>query len=171
MRGDLHTLKRVCEYGSKVMFVAEFVLPVVAVMTVAMAVASTFSDAVEEAFMFWMPLGVSEAPIYKISATAKMVLIWLIGAITVKGIHDIMRDVCNEHSPFTEKNTKRMIDISLIYLGVAFVFLILDLIIGSSPILTVFVFLGCILISVVMYCLGLMCRYGSLLQKESDETL
>ena len=171
MRGDLHTLKKVCTYASGVMYVAEFILPVIAVATVALGIVSLFSESVEDMFLAWISSDASDTAVHKVFATMKMTLIWVIGSITIKTIHDIMCDIRDEHSPFTEKNTKRMINVSLVFLVSAFVFLVFDIVLGTVIFQVLFVTLGCILISVVMYCLALMCRYGSLLQKESDETL
>ena len=170
MRGDLHTLKRVCEYASKVMYVAEYVLAALAVATLALIIASFFSEAAEDFITEWVGTDADET-YRRVAAALKFMMIWVMGFLTVKGVHDIMCDIRDEHSPFTEANTDRMILISKIYLIGAIVLLALDIFAGTQIAFTVFVFLGCLLISVVMYCLALVCRYGGVLQKESDETL
>lgn len=171
MRGDLHTLKRVCEYASKVMLVAEYVLAALVIATVAVLIASFSYGPAEDFLRDWISSGSFDETYRRVAACLKFTAIWIMGFITVKGLHDIMCDIRDEHSPFTERNTKRMISISLFYLASAFVLLILDIIAGTPIAFTVFVFLGCTLISVVTYCLALVCRYGGVLQKESDETL
>ncbi len=170
MRGDLHTLKRICEYASKVMLVAEYVLAALAVATLVLIIASFFSEAVED-FITGI-IGSDDGETYRrVAASLKFLIIWVMGFLTVKGIHDVMCDIRDEHSPFTAANTDRIILISKIYLVGAFVLLAIDAVAGTQVGFAVFVFLGCLLISVVMYCLALVCRYGGVLQKESDETL
>lgn len=170
MRGDLHTLKRICEYASKVMYVAEYVLIALTIATAALIIASFFSDAAEDFIRDWIESS-SDERYRMVAASLKYLIIWIMGFLTVKGVHDVMCDIRDEHSPFTEANTDRMKMISLVYLAGAFILLILDIIAGAPVAFTVFVFLGCLLITVVMYCLALVCRYGGVLQKESDETL
>ena len=170
MRGDLHTLKRICEYASKVMYVAEYVLIALTIATAALIIASFFSDAAEDFIRDWIESS-SDERYRMVAASLKYLIIWIMGFLTVKGVHDVMCDIRDEHSPFTEANTDRMKMISLVYLAGAFILLILDIIAWTPVAFTVFVFLGCLLITVVMYCLALVCRYGGVLQKESDETL
>ena len=171
MRGDLHTLKRVCEYASKVMLVAEFVFAGLVIASAALSVAAFFSDAAEELLLGWVDADASDETFRKAASYIKFTLIWVIAFLTIKPLHDIMCTIRDEHSPFTEINTDRMIFVCFVYLAAAFVMLVLDVIIGTAVAFIAFVFLGCILISVVMYCLALICRYGAVLQKESDETL
>ena len=164
MRGDLHTLKRVCEYASKVMLVAEFVFAGLVIASAALSVAAFFSDAAEELLLGWVDADASYETFRKAASYIKFTLIWVIAFLTIKPLHDIMCTI-------TEINTDRMIFVCFVYLAAAFVMLVLDIIIGTAVAFIAFVFLGCILISVVMYCLALICRYGAVLQKESDETL
>ena len=171
MRGDLHTLKRVCEYASKVMLVAEFVLIAIIIATIIIGIAALFVDEAESFILDWTAVSGSDSMLRKVSSVLKYIMIWVLGFLTVKAVHDIMCNIRDEHSPFTEENTRRMILVSLIYLGAAFVFLILDILIATRPGEAIFLLLGLTLISVVMYCLALICRYGAVLQKESDETL
>ena len=171
MRGDLHTLKRVCEYASKVMLVAEFVLIAIIIATIIIGTAALFVDEAESFILDWTAVSGSDSMLRKVSSVLKFIMIWVLGFLTVKAVHDIMCNIRDEHSPFTEENTRRMILVSLIYLGAAFVFLILDILIATRPGEAIFLLLGLTLISVVMYCLALICRYGAVLQKESDETL
>ena len=171
MRGDLHTLKRVCEYASKVMLVAEFVLIAIIIATIIIGIVALFVDEAESFILDWTAVSGSDSMLRKVSSVLKFIMIWVLGFLTVKAVHDIMCNIRDEHSPFTEENTRRMILVSLIYLGAAFVFLILDILIATRPGEAIFLLLGLTLISVVMYCLALICRYGAVLQKESDETL
>ena len=171
MRGDLHTLKRVCEYASKVMLVAQFVLAAIAVASIALSIAAVFSDQAEDLLLEWIWADSSSTPLQKTAASVKFIMIWVLGFITIKGLYDVMCTIRDEHSPFTEINTQRMIVITWVYLVAAFVFLVLDLLIKTKLAETAFLFLGLTLVSVVTYCLALVCRYGAVLQKESDETL
>lgn len=171
MRGDLHTLKRVCEYASKVMRFAEFVIAVIVIATIGLGAASLFSEQAKEIYDVWVMGTDSDSIVRNVAAFLETLMIWVMGFITIKAIHDIMCSIRDEHSPFTEINTARMKMISLIYLGSSFIILLLEALAGRSVFQAVFVFLGCLLISVVMYCLALMCRYGTGLQRESDETL
>ena len=171
MRGDLHTLKRVCEYATKVMLVAEFVLAAIITVTVVIGIAALFMDEAESMIMDWISASESDSMLRKVSSVLKLLMIWILGFITVKAVHDVMCTIRDEHSPFTEENTGRIILISLIYLVAAFIFLLLDVLIATRPAEAIFLFLGLTLISVVTYCLALVCRYGAVLQKESDETL
>jgi hypothetical protein len=171
MRGDLHTLKRVCEYASKVMLVAEFVLAAIIVATVVLAVAALFTEDAESFLLDLISASDSDSMLRKVSSVLKFLMIWILGFVTVKAVHDVMCTIRDEHSPFTNVNTDRMIATSLVYLGAAFIFLLLDILIATRPAEAVFLFLGLTLVSVVLYCLALVCRYGAVLQKESDETL
>ena len=171
MRGDLHTLKRVCEYASKVMLVAEYALAALAVVTIIVGVAALFVDEAESLLLDVIAASESDSMLRKVSSVLKLLMIWVLGFITIKAVHDIMCTIRDEHSPFTEENTRRMITVSLSYLVFAFIFLILDILIATSPAEAIFLFLGLTLVSVVMYCLALVCRYGAVLQKVSDETL
>lgn len=171
MRGDLHTLKRVCEYASKVMLVAVFVLAAIVVAAVVLSIAAVFSDQAEEILLDWIWADASDTAFHKAAAAVKFIMIWILGFITIKGLYDVMCTIRDEHSPFTEINTKRLIIITWVYLISAFIFLMLDIAIQTKPAEAIFMFLGLMLVSVVMYCLALICRYGAVLQKESDETL
>ena len=82
-----------------------------------------------------------------------------------------MDSISKENSPFTELNADRMVLISMIYFVSSFLLLTLGFVVERRATESVFIFLGTLLVSVVMYCLALMCRYGAILQKESDETL
>lgn len=171
MRGDLHTLKRVCEYASKVMRFAEFAIVAIIIATVALGIASLVSDPAGDVYDAWVVGSDSGEPFRDVAAFLETLMIWAIGFATIKAIHDVMCSIRDEHSPFTDENTSRMKALSLTYLVSSFAILALDILAGRSAVQAVFMFLGCLLISVVMYCLALMCRYGTGLQRESDETL
>jgi hypothetical protein len=153
------------------MLVAEFVLAAIIVATIVLAVAALFVEDAESFLLDLISASDSDSMLRKVSSVLKFLMIWVLGFVTVKAVHDVMCTIRDEHSPFTKVNTDRMIAASLIYLGAAFIFLLLDVLIATRPAEAVFLFLGLTLVSVVLYCLALVCRYGAVLQKESDETL
>jgi len=170
MKGDLHTLKRVCEYASKVMLAGTIILAAAMAVALVLGIASAFSDTAGNLLrnIFGLsPLSGSDnaAPLLELLA------ILLLGTATVFTISRIMVSIMNEHSPFNDANTSRLIDLSKLYLVGAFAIGLLSGISGNGLTATAFLFFGCILIAVVLYCFGLVIRYGAVLQDESDHTL
>ncbi len=170
MKGDLHTLKRVCEYASKVMLVGTFVLIALLIITVAMGVGSAFSDGLGDVLHTLTGL---ESPdgLSSWAALFKVIAILALGTVTVRTVYLLMVSIRDEHSPLNDRNTGSIILLSQIYLVMSFVLLALSAAASDSIAMVAFVFFGCILISVVLYCFALIVRYGAVLQDESDHTL
>ena len=84
MRGDLHTLKRVCEYASKVMLVAEYVLAALVIATVAVLIASFSYGPAEDFLRDWISSGSFDETYRRVAACLKFTAIWIMGFITVK---------------------------------------------------------------------------------------
>jgi len=169
MRGDLHTLKKVCRYASVVMLAGEIAF---AMLTVATLIAGglSFSDTgIRTAFSGLIKCGPSDLSL--ISGTLETALLFAAMFVTVKVIHDIMVSIQKEHSPFMEENSKGFKLVSMTFLVAAIPLTILEYLTRGDEVLTVCVPLVCILISVVMYCLTIVFRYGHILQDESDRTL
>jgi RsiW-degrading membrane proteinase PrsW (M82 family) len=171
MRHGLSRLKKICRYASTVMTVAGWILAVFVIITVCLGIASSFSDDAFNMMIDWIGHGEDESMKILTAAALENILIFSMGSITVITIGKVMQSISKEDSPFTEKNADRMRMISIIYLISAFLLLILGYFMNRGLAGTAFLFLGSLLVSVVMYCIALMCQYGSLLQKESDETL
>ena len=170
MKGDLHTLKRICEYASKVMLGGEAVLAVVLVATVALAVTSVFSDGAVSLLHDLMGLS---KPVDTASVCALLQILVILGMalFTVWNIYSLMISIMREHSPFNGPNTDALILLSKVYLVCSVVLAVLSALSGAGLVGTLFMFFGCILIAVVLYCFGLVVRYGAVLQDESDHTL
>lgn len=169
MEGDLHRLKKVCLYASKVMRVGEVVLAAIIVLTLGMGVGSLVSDGVAdflESWVDWLGAGSSEW-----IAILEFVLILALGLVTVHIIKVLMVTIQSDYTPFTKENEALLRNVCFTYLGAAVVLPVIDYIANGSVSSAVFLMLGTLLISVVMYCLSLVFRYGAVLQKESDETL
>ena len=54
MKGDLSTLKKVCKYASVVMLIGEIVFAALVLITVALGIASLFSDPGKDMFIQWI---------------------------------------------------------------------------------------------------------------------
>ena len=100
-----------------------------------------------------------------------MAVAFLAMFVTVKVIHDIMASIQREHSPFMEDTPKGFKLVSLTFLISAVPLTILEYLCRGDEIIAICILLVCALISVVMYCLTIIFRYGFLLQDESDHTL
>ena len=170
MRGDLHTLKKVCKYASVVMFIGEIVFAALAVAIVVLGIVAQFSDSGKD-FLLDL-IGSDGSDGVKSFASFIVVLsIFVLGFITVRMIHDTMVSIMTEYSPFIPENARRTKIVSISFLVAAFLFLLFGILAGKGIIELLFLFFGSILVSVVMYCITIIVRYGTLLQKESDETL
>ena len=169
MRGDLHTLKRVCSYTSIVMMIGEIAFLVLAVASVAMSVLSFTSDDIRKMFTSLIKAGDSDLSL--IAGTIEITLLFLAMFITVKVIHDIMVSITKEHSPFMEENSNGFKLVSMTFLIISVPLAVLEFLNRDDIVLSIIILLGCILICVVMYCLTIIFRYGYLLQDESDHTL
>jgi len=169
MRGDLHTLKRVCSYASIVMLVGEVAFLLLAVGTAIFGILAFSDNGIRSSFIDLIKCNGSDISV--IAGMIEMVLAFVAMFITVKVIHDIMVSIQREHSPFMEDTPKGFKLVCLTYLISSVPLAILEYLCREDFVLSICVFLLCILISVVMYCLTIIFRYGHLLQDESDHTL
>ncbi|MBE6526579.1 MAG: hypothetical protein E7Z63_02260 [Thermoplasmata archaeon] len=170
MKGDLHTLKRICEYASKVMFAGIFAVAALLIATLVLGIGSVFSDGMGDILRTVTGLD-SPEDLATWAALFKIVAILALGIVTVYAVYLLMVSVRDEHSPFNDRNTGVIILLSKIYLVMSVVLLALSAAASDSIAMVAFVFFGCILISVVLYCFALIVRYGAVLQDESDHTL
>ena len=169
MRGDLHTLKRVCSYASVVMLIGECAFALLAISMLVMCGAALSNDGFRPTFVDLIRCRDTDLSI--IGGGLEMCLAFLAMSVTVKAIHDIMVSIQNEHSPFLESTPDRLKFVCLTFLAAAPLLTILEYLCREDLILALCVALLCALISVVVYCLTIVFRYGYLLQDESDRTL
>lgn len=167
MKGDLGTLRKVCRYASKVMLAGEFVLVAFIVVTVTMGLGSLVSEAVSEALdsLSWI---IGE---YSGTRFVEVVFILVLGTLTVDAVRRLMDTFQGSHTPFTDGNADLMKRVSVCYLVSSFILLALEIASGSTVSGALFIFLGTLLVCVVLYCLSIVFRYGTVLQVESDHTL
>ena len=172
MKGDLHTLKKVCLYGSKVMLAGTFVLLAVAVAVAVLGASSFLTDSTRGILSDILQFDVSSADSLKTAVSvAELTFVFLLATETVRRIYLVMVSIHTEHSPFNDENTQIVKTLSIIYLISAFVLMVLDLVAGRGIASAIFLFFGCILLSVVLYIFALIVHYGAVLQDESDHTL
>ena len=165
MKGDLNTLKKVCMYASKVMFAGQIVLGIIIATIIVLKIGSLFFDSISELLTGWFRLDTG------VPSFLETLLIQTMGFITLRIIHGFMDSIYRDHSPFTNGNVVRLKSLGWTYLISSVFLALLDFVSNSSVSDALFLCLGSLLVSVVMYCLALVFRYGCLLQKESDETL
>ncbi len=170
MKGDLNTLKKVCKYGSAVMLIGEVVFAALILAMIVLGVVSQFSDSGKD-FLLDMIGSDGSDGIRTFASFVVMLLIFILGLITVWMVHDTMVSVMTEYSPFIPENAKRVKTVSLSFLFASVLFLVFGILAGRGIAELLFLFFGSLLVSVVMYCLTIIVRYGTLLQRESDETL
>lgn len=171
MKHGLSRLKKICRYTSNVMTIAGMILAISVIVTIGLGIISLITGNVSDILLSWIGHNGDEGTKIIVAATMENILILSIGSITVITIGNVMDSISKENSPFTELNADRMVLISMIYFVSSFLLLTLGFIVERRATESVFIFLGTLLVSVVMYCLALICRYGAILQKESDETL
>jgi len=169
MRGDLHTLRKVCSYASVVMLIGEIAFAILTAASVVLGIWSFFSDDVRQWFTDLIRCETSDLSLA--AGTAEIAVIFIAMFVTVKVIHDIMVSIMNEDSPFMEENPGRFKTVSLTFLMASVPLAVLEYLNRGDELISVCILLACILISVVMYCLTIIFRYGLLLQDESDHTL
>lgn len=168
---NLSRLQNVCRYASVVMTAAEAVLAIIVIMNSVFGIGAFFNDGMKQSLTRdWLHLD-SPSDTVLAAACLEQILILILGFLTVMMLRKIMVSVSKEHSPFTEENATRMKAVSVIYLVSSPFLLILGFLMKMNISHNIFVFLGVLLVSVVTYCLALMCRYGHILQDESDMTL
>lgn len=171
MKGDLHTLKKVCMYASKVMLAGTAVLGAIIAVLIVLGVGSFFSDTLSEILQNVLDCRFGTDPAEDVAASyCEVLLIFVLALITVFTTYGVTVSIRSEHSPFVDSNVSLVKNLSATYLAFAFVFLVLELTKGKLANMT-FMFFGCVLISVVLYMFALIIRYGGLLQDESDHTL
>lgn len=171
MKGNLDTLKKICHYASAVMLAGAVALAALVAMTLALAAgaASGMEDAADLLSAWVGAEAVSSAS--GVAAVSEMLMILSLGLVTVVVIYRFMKAIEREHSPFNTANVDSMRFLSKMYLVFAALFAAADWIARGSLTVAMFLLFGSILVGVVIYCLALAFRYGSVLQKESDETL
>ena len=170
MKGDLHTLKRICEYASKVMYFGTIIVGIFLIELLVLGIGSAFSDGMGDLLHTQTGLA-APCDLVTWAALVKVIAILALGVATVYTVYIIMVSVRDEHSPFNDRNTGFLIILSKIYLVMSVVLLALSAAASDSIAMVAFMFFGCILISVILYCFALIVRYGAVLQDESDHTL
>ena len=172
MKGDLHTLKKACLYGSMVMACGAMVIAAVIVVIVSLGIGSFVSETFADILGSMIQLSLEDdSATVVVAAYAEMLLIFLLAFVTVLTIYWMMSSIHEDHSPFSVDNTDRAMVLSRIYFMAAVVIAILELLGGRGFGSVLFMFFGCILIAVVLFMFSLIIRYGSVLQDESDRTL
>ena len=171
MKGDLSTLKKVCKYASVVMFIGMIVFAVLVLATLVIGIGSQFSDPWKDALFDWIGVNGSDSTLKVFSSFIVTMLIFILGFVTVWMVHDIMASIKTEYSPFVPENAKRIKTISMAFLFSSVFLLVFGFLAEKGITELLFMFFGSLMVAVVMYCLTIVCRYGTLLQKESDETL
>lgn len=171
MKGDLSTLKKVCRYASTVMLIGTAVFVVLAAATLILGIGSFFSGGMKDTLCSWVGTGSGAETLVIVSAMLQMLVIYGMGAFTVSIVYRIMSTIMESYTPFTDENSKRIKKISMLFLFSSAVLLVLGCLAHRNLTEILFMFFGCLLVAVVMYCLTIVCRYGVLLQNESDHTL
>lgn len=166
MKGDLSTVKKVSRYASTVMAVGAVVLGACIVAVAGIGIWSAVSEEGVKALS-----GILQTDGNIAAACLELLVILALGLATVLTIREFMLNIIREHSPFNTENVRRLKLLSVIYLALSFVLAATDIANTGFTFHTLFLFFGSILVSVVMYCLSCVFNYGSVLQKESDETL
>lgn len=171
MKGDLSTLRKVCTYASAVMLVGCIVFAVLTAVLAVLGIGSLMSDDMGEMLRTLTGSSASDSLLKKVSAFIVTMMISVMALITVWMVYRIMSSVKVEHSPFIPENAERIKVISLTFLFASVFLLAFGLLAEKGITELLFMFFGSLMVSVVMYCLTIVCRHGVLLQKESDETL
>ena len=170
MKGDLNTLKKVCRYASTVMLIGEIVFAGLILAMIVLGILSQFSDSGKDFLLNMIGTDGSDG-IRTFASFVVLLLIFILGLITVWIVHDTMVSVMTEYSPFIPENAKRVKIVSMSFLFASVFFLVFGILAGKSIAELLFLFFGSLLAAVVSYCLTIIVRYGTILQKESDETL
>jgi hypothetical protein len=151
------------------MLVGALAFILLSISMIVLGIASFQSDDIRESFTGLIKAGSSDLSL--VSGALEMALLFAAMAITVKVIHDIMVSIQKENSPFMESNSKGFKLVSVTFLVCSVPLAVLEYLNRDDLVLALCILLACILISVVMYCLTIIFRYGFLLQDESDHTL
>ena len=114
MKGDLHTLKKACLYGSKVMACGAFVIAAIIIVLIALGIGSdTFSGLLEQ--ILQMSFEDNSATVI-VASYAEMIVIFFLAFVTVLTIYWTMSSIHEEHSPFSSENTDRAMVLSKVYI-------------------------------------------------------
>lgn len=166
MRGDLHTLRKTCLYGSKVMAVGSIFIALVLACLLAIGALSALTDDPSATMAEVLGDSVDDAWEY-----AEVLAVFLLAEFTVLTTYWVMSSISGNESPFTVENTGRITLLSKVYVVAAFILAVFEYGGSRSVASTAFLFFGCILLAAVLFMFGLMVRYGSVLQDQSDRTL
>lgn len=171
MKGDLHTLKKVCKYAATVMLIGKYVLAALIVILLILGIGSFFNGDMANILNTWVGVNKDASDLVKVASFLEEELILIMGFITVWETHKIMDSVKTEYTPFIIDNADRIKAVSFTFLFSSVLLFALSLLADKGIKLALFMFFGSLLVAVVLYCLTIVVRYGVLLQKESDETL
>ena len=171
MKGDLSTLKKVCRYASVVMLIGEIIFAMLFIATLIMGISTFITDVWKDALFEWIGVNGSDGTVKIVSAFIVTLMIIALAFITVGMVREIMVSIKTEYTPFIPENAKRIKTISMAFLFSSVFLLLFGFLAGKGITELLFMFFGSLMVAVVMYCLTIVCRYGVLLQKESDETL
>jgi len=166
MKGDLSTVRKVSRYASAVMAGGGAVLGACMIAVACIGIWSMFSEDGAE-----MLSGILHTEGNAVAACVELLVILGLGLFTVTTVRGLMVNIMREHSPFNHENTRRLKLLSIVYLICSFVLAATDVANTGFSVYTLFLFFGSLLVCVVMYCLSCVFNYGSVLQRESDETL
>lgn len=170
MGDNLHRLRKVCAYASKVLVVGYVILFALAAITAILGIVAFFNDDIYDFVVNFTCAPDSEKSTI-VPAIVETIVIFAVGGITVERTNKIVKSIEGEHSPFTQKNADRMMFLCYTFLITSVVILILEYLVRKNISMSIFMFLALIFVAVVIYALKLVFQYGAILQKESDETL
>lgn len=105
------------------------------------------------------------------STVAVMAFMFVIAAMIVVMLRNIAKSIYREYSPFTRTNVRRFELISIVCLLPIATIPLIYIDTSMTVIDIASIVIGSLLASATIYILALVFRYGSWLQKESDETL
>lgn len=103
-----------------------------------------------------------------------MAVLSILSAALFHQLRGFLRDVSECYTPFTGNNCDRLRNISIVLVAIG-VLTVLFLCMPVGPVEptpdTLLMLVPTLLIAIIVYCISLAFRYGTLLQQESDETL
>ena len=171
MRGDLHTLKRMCSYGSKVMAAGTVVLAAVVAFILLLGAYALAAGSAPDILLEIIGAGSDDSFGTMAFSFIETLSVFVLGTLTVSAARRLMSSISTEHTPFTAGNTRLVSGLSKQYLVGAIVISVSELASGGDPADGAFMLFGCLLVSVGLFMFALMIRYGSVLQNEWDHTL
>lgn len=170
MDSDLRRLKSICKWcnvGTKILSVIT-VMCMVATAILMVAVVFNPDILLEGSITIDGVEGVLTESQFLIYTTLLMFMLLVASAI-VMTVGSIFKSICREYSPFIEENYRRFRRVAELVL-LTLVFIPIRLTIGESVDVLSEV-ISTLTVTVLIYVLALIFRYGQYLQKESDETL